>query len=274
MTGSLLRTLLLSIICIFLCVPFSADAQDHGDEDDPLGEALRWERVVSGSDDPETIFRALRSKAICYANASLYADALRTMERVRVYLLDPEEVWEVLVDKAIYAELSGDPGVALGYLEESGKAGSFPGFYSVLLAGAWRFEESLEQALRLASSQEEEEAIRSLFKKAPRRKKENNALAWSFIPPAGQLYLGKPSAGILSLILNAGAAGFTVYELIHGDWVTGLLGGGLLLNETFFKGNIEKNLQSVEAVNKRSIEAFMDSLDSLIQSLDNGVIQI
>ena len=48
----------------------------------------------------------------------------------------------------------------------------------------------------------------------------------------------------------------------------------LLLNETFFKGNIEKNLQSVEAVNKRSIEAFMDSLDSLIQSLDNGVIQI
>ena len=141
------------------------------------------------------------AKAKCYADASLYSEATRTLERVKMYLLDPDEAREVLIMKAIYAKLGGDFGAALGYLEESGDAGSYPELYSVLLAGAWRFDEALEQALNVASSEEEAAAIRDLFRKAPRLRKENTAAAWSFVPPAGQIYLGKPAAGLLSMIL-------------------------------------------------------------------------
>lgn len=264
---------LLFIIFTFLFVQFSASGQEVPDEN-PLEEALRWERVVYRSNDPDTLFRALQAKAICYAEASLYSEALRTMERVKMYLLDPDEAWEVLVMKAFYAKLSGDPGAALGYLEESGDAGSYPELYSVLLAGAWRFDESLEQALSVASTEEEAAAIRELFRKAPRLRKENTAAAWSFLPPGGQIYLGKPAAGLLSMALNAGAAALTAYELIQGDWVTGLLGGGLLLNETFFKGNMVKNVQSVSSVNKLSIEAFTASLDSLLMSMGSSGLKL
>lgn len=268
-----LRTLLSFIICIFLCVQFSANAQDTADFHS-LEEALRWERVVSSSDDPETVFRALMAKANCYADVSLYSEATRTLERVKMYLLDPDEAREVLIMKAIYAKLGGDFGAALGYLEESGDAGSYPELYSVLLAGAWRFDEALEQALNVVSSEEEAAAIRDLFRKTPRLRKENTAAAWSFVPPAGQIYLGKPAAGLLSMILNAGAAALTAYEIIQGDWVTGLLGGGLLLNETFFKGNMEKNIQSVSSVNKLSIEAFTASLDSLLMSMESSGLEL
>ena len=69
------------------------------------------------------------------------------------------------------------------------------------------------------------------------------------------------------MFLNAGAVGFTVMELIGHDWVTGLLGGGLLLNETFLKGNLDKNVREVDAVNKRSVEEFARSLEELLPVL-------
>ena len=63
------------------------------------------------------------------------------------------------------------------------------------------------------------------------------------------------------MLLNACAVGFTVWELMGSNWVTGLLGGGLLLNETFMKGNLERNVSRVDEVNKRNIKDFSRSLE-------------
>ena len=255
-----------SIICIFLCAVFSAKGQEIKGYD-PLERALQWEKEVYGSGDPSSVHSALRSKAACYEEASCFEDALRTLDRIRLYLLSPEEQSEVLLSKARCCINTGDAGAALGYLEESGRADDYPDIYSVLLASSWRFSESREKALEFAGEDEiRREAVVNIFKKAPRPRKEGTATFLSFFPPAGQIYLGEPLRGIGSMLLNAGAAGFTVVELVNGNWITGILGGGVLLNETFFKANLQHNLSRVEEVNGDSVKEFADSLRELLES--------
>ena len=253
------------IIFIFLFVPFSVRGQGSQD-DDPLEQALRWERVVFNSEDPSETHSALIEKAKCYSEAGLPSEALRTLERVRMYLLEPVEASKVLVRKSLYAKEAGDPLAALGYLEESGLSGDYPALYSVLLAQSRRFDEAKVQAMEIADSEADKEAVENLFKKAPSIRKEGTAAVLSFIPPAGQIYVGKPWRGVLAMFLNAGAAGLTIYELISHDWLTGFLGGGLLLNETFFKGNMERNIQETSSFNQHSVEEFASRLESLLSS--------
>ena len=261
-----MRTPLSFIISICLFVPYFAKGQEVPDEN-PLEEALRWERVVFSSDNPGTVNSALIAKAECYSKAKMPDEASKTLESVRMYFLDPEAASSVLLLRSRYSKESGDMGAALGFLEESGQAEDYPELYSVLLAYSWRLDEAKSQAMLSASSDAGRDAVMELFKKAPRQRKENLAAALSFIPPAGQIYLGRPWEGILSMILNAGAAGRTAYELINHDWVSGLLGGGLLLNETFFKANMEKNISSVDEFNRRSINKFALSLEELLETI-------
>ena len=264
MKGWRLRILSFSITCIFLCGAYSADGQDRRDEG-PLERALRWERVVFDADDPSSLHKALIAKAECYAEASCYEDALRTLDRIRLYLLSPEDISEVLLFKARCCKETGDAGAALGYLEESGLAGDYPSLYSVLLASSWRLSESKEWALRSVGGDPalRDEVIK-LFKKAPALKKEGTAAVLSFIPPAGQIYLKEPGRGVASMLLNAGAAAFTIVEILDHSWITGILGGGILLNETFFKDNLSRNLSRLQEVNKKSIEDFSASLEALL----------
>lgn len=248
------------ITCIFLYAAYSANGQAAG-QDGPLEQALRWERVVYASDDSDSVNLALYSKASCYAEASMYDEALRTLERIRMYLLKPDQISEVLLFKSRCSREVGDMGAALGYFEESGRAGDYPGMYSVLLASAGRFAESEEWALKCVSDETERDAVTKLFKKVPATRTEGMAAALSFLPPAGQIYVRKPWEGVGSMLLNACAVGFTVWELMGSNWVTGLLGGGLLLNETFMKGNLERNVSRVDEVNKRNIKDFSRSLE-------------
>ncbi len=49
--------------------------------------------------------------------------------------------------------------------------------------------------------------------------------------------------------------------------MTGLLGGGLLLNETFMKGNMERNVARVAEANDAALGKFTDSLERLLDSI-------
>ena len=253
-----------SIICIFLSATLSVKGQT-ADGCTPLEQALRWERTVYGSDDPETVQAALLGKARCLYMASMPEDALKTLDRIRLYMLDEGTASEVLLLKSECCRATGDRAAELSYLEESGKASEYPERLAVLLAGARRYQEALELSLAcVGDDADRQEAIRTLFKKAPGLKKEGTAAFLSFLPPLGQIYLGKPAEGLKSLALNAGAAGFTAWQLVGKNWVTGILGGGLLLSETFLKDNLDRNVSRVEAFNRESAEAFADSLESLL----------
>lgn len=259
------RTLSYFIIFTFLFAAYSASGQETG-KTDPLEQALRWERAVYESEGSCPVNDVLLSKARCYSDAGLYGEALSTLDRIRLYLLSPAEASEVLYSKALCCMETGDSGAALSYLEESGQASAHPGLYSLLLAGSWRFSESEEWALKCSEDSGYREAVHKLFRKVPGPKKETPAMMLSMIPPAGQLYLGETGRGILSMLLNTGAAAFTALELVDGNWITGILGGGLLLNETYFKANLERNVSRVGEVNKENADGFCRSLAALLDS--------
>ena len=82
-------------------------------------------------------------------------------------------------------------------------------------------------------------------------------MALSFLPPCGHIYNGRPAEGLLSAGLNAAALGFTVANLLGGYWITGLLGGGILLNYTFMGGQ-QRNAALVEMVNNDAALEFGD----------------
>ena len=256
-------------IFIFLSVAYSAKGQEISGGS-PLERALRWERLAYSSDDQAVVDSALLRKALCYGEAALPGEALRTLDRIRLYMLESDKVSEVLLLKSRFSREAGDMGAALGFLEESGCAEEHPGEYAVLLAASRRFPESKEYALACASTAAGKDKVTELFRKAPGLRKESTAAILSFLPPAGQIYLGRPLEGIALMLLNAGAVGFTVMELVGHDWITGLLGGGLLLNETFFKWNMERNISDVEAFNSRSAEEFAQSLDYLLNHSIQG----
>ena len=263
MKPSLRRIRLSCIISIFLCGAFSAEAQTAAGAD-PLEEALRWERIVYTSPEPDEVHAALQAKAACYARAGLYEEAVSTLERIRMYLLDPSRTAGVLADKARYSLAAGDAAAALGYLEESGTTDADPALYAVLLARAGRWTEAQETALRCCTSDTQRKAVGELFAGTPRTRTEGMAAFLSFFPPAGQLYLGKPGEGFLSMGLHAGAAGFTVWQLLGRHWISGFLGGGLLLSETFLERNLARNVEGVEAANAAAAERFAARLEELL----------
>lgn len=218
---------------------------------------------------------ALEEKAALYEAAGQYADALATLERIRLYQLSGEERRSVLLAKARCCYSLEDWASALGYLEESGVAGDLPFWYAVLLAYNGRYAEAETAALRCCSADSasvaegtevaDSVAVRELFRHTPRERKESTAAWLSLLPPLGQLYLGEPGWGALALLSTAGSAAFVLWQCLDGCWVTGLLGGGLLLKETWFDRNLIRNVEAVESANAARRAAFALELQKLLE---------
>ena len=189
-------------------------------------------------------------------------EALATLERIKLYMLDGGQRQEVLRSKAAYALAAGQA-TALSLLEESGTAWDDPAQYAVLLASAGRYDEARTAALRTPGA--DAAAIEKLFRKAPKDKKETTALWLSLIPGLGQCYLGKPGAGLVSVGLTAASAAFLVWQCLDGCWITGLLGGGLLLKEFYFDRNLVRTVESVDSVNRERRERFVTQLQTLLE---------
>ncbi len=223
---------------------------------------LALERTVWSAGSPEEAYAALQEKAACYAQAGMPEEALATLERIKLYMLDDGQRREILRCKAQYAREAGQDATALSLLEESGTAWEDPAGYALLLAGSGRYDEALEAALRCPGT--DESALRKLFSHAPKDKKEKTAMWLSFVPGLGQFYLGKPGEGLLTLALTAGSVAFMAWQCVDGCWITGLLGGGLLLKETYFDRSIVRTVEEVDAVNRRRRETFVGQLDKLL----------
>ena len=252
-----LITIWFCITCIFLCGAFSAKGQQAAAAE----RLLALERIVFESDDPAAVNAALAEKAACYEEAGRYGEALSTLERIRLYQLSGTDRQTILLAKARCCYALGDWAPALGHLEESGQAEDHPALYAVLLAHNGRYGESEQQALQGCS---DAAAVRALFRKAPRERKESTAAWLSFLPPLGQLYLGEPGRGAGMFLLSAGSAAFTVWQCLDGCWVTGLLGGGLLLRETYFDRNLIRNIEAVEDVNAARRAVFAEKLEKAL----------
>ena len=265
------RTLQFFITSIFLFAAFSAEAQERTDW---ALKAAEHERAAFYAEDPREAAEALAEKAYCYRQCGRYEDAVATLGRIGLYLLTPERVGEVLYEKELCSYLAGDCEGAASYMEEAGVSDTPRRLLldALVLGGCARWDESRDKAVKLVDLRyegEEREAalqeIRTLYSKVPELKKESQAALRSFLPPLGLSYTGHLPEGLARMGLDALAAGWIVWQCIGGNWITGILGGGVVLNSAFM-GGLERSVSFVEEYNRDALAGFNAVLRDLLLS--------
>ena len=263
------RTLLSFITSIFLCAAFSSEAQERTDW---ALKAVQYERAAFDAEDPHDAAEALVAKAGCYKQAGRYAEAVTTLGRVSMYMLSPEQREEVLYEKELCSYLAGDFSAAASYMEEAaGEPAPRRLLLDALVLGECaRWDESRSKATQLLLTLydgEEFEAARNeldaLFARIPKLKEEKQAVFRSFLPPLGHLYSGHLYEGLVSAGLNIGAAGWTVWQCASGNWITGLLGGGIAMSYTVM-GGMARSAELAEEYNHDALRGFNDALRALL----------
>ena len=229
--------------------------------------AVELERTVWEGASLEQTNDALIRKAECYAHLGRYADASSTLSRVRLFALEPQERTQVLYGQELYWFMAGDFGQASTLVEEVGdESREALLLHALVLAYAGRYDESEIYAARFVSWDGPCPRLGELLKfyeVHPRPRSASTAMALSFVPPLGHFYNGEYGEGLLSLGLNGAAAAFVVANLLGGYWVTGIVGGGILLDYTFI-GNQERNDALVQRHNAGDPLAFGEGLRRLL----------
>ena len=267
------RTLRFFITSIFLCAAFSAEAQERTDW---ALKAAEHERAAFYAEDPRKAAEALAEKAYCYRQCGRYEDAVATLSRISLYQLGPERVDNVLYEKELCSYLAGDCEGAASYMEEAGASATPRRLLldALVLGGCARWDESQNKAMELVNlrydGEDRETAlqeIRTLYSKAPELKKESQAALRSFLPPLGLSYTGHLSEGLARMGIDALATGWIVWQCIGGNWITGILGGGVALNAAFM-GGLERSVSFVEEYNRDALAGFNSVLRDLLLSHD------
>lgn len=205
------RITLLCLISTFLFAAFDASAAQNVDS--LLFEAARRERIVFEAQSPVEVNEALIEKADLYKKAGLYSEALKTLERVRLYLVKSDLRSEIIIQKSLCAYLDGDYDASISYLEELGVQTEYV---------------------------------------EPKLKKDWVGMALTFLVPAGYIYAGAPGEGAVSTALNAGSVAWIVLNMGAGLPVTALLGGALALSYTFL-GSQERVAELIAIHNSSKI---------------------
>ena len=265
------RTLRFFITSIFLCAAFSSDAQERTDW---ALRAVECEHAAYTAEDPREAAEALVEKAYCYRQCGRFDEAVATLGRVSMFQLAPERRGDVLYEKELCSYLAGDYEGAASYMEEAGGSGDPRRLMldALVLGGCARWDESralAEDLVTLRYDGQEREAaleqLRDLYSRTPKLKKEGQAVLRSFLPPLGHLYTGHLSEGLASMGFNAAAAGWIVWQCLGGNWITGILGGGVALNAAFM-GGMERSVELVDEYNRDAAAGFNALLRDVLLS--------
>lgn len=269
------RTLLFFIISTFLCAAVSTRAQEAAYWE---LKAVEYEHIVFDTDDLMKANEALMEKSFCYKQCGRYADAASTLSRIKMYLLQPEDRADVLYEKELCSYLAGDFDSAAGFIEEADANGVDTSDPDKLMldalvfgeCGRWddsrgRAEQFVKSVYYGADQKSAMVQIDNFFNDLPELKDEKTAMIRAFLPPLGHFYTGNGEEGWLSMAMNAAAAGWCVGNCLAGNWITGILGGGIALNYTFM-GNQERCSYLVGKYNHDVLRAANDSLRKMLLS--------
>ena len=190
-------------------------------------QAVEYERVLfegAGADDANA---ALLARARCLVGLERWADAADALDRLRLYALSEELLPEVTYLKALCRSGEGDAAEAYAVLQE----GESQGFWT--LSGQ------------------------------PRKKSPIVAAFLAMNPPAGHLYVESKKWPLVTLA-SYGSVVFTVWQMIEGNWITAVLGGIVLVDESFVRRNMMAVPAMAEQYNASALEIYVkEQLDML-----------
>ena len=214
------------IILLSLCTAFSGSFS--GWAQSPAMQAVEYERVLfegAGADDANA---ALLARARCLIGLERWADAADALDRLRLYALDASLLPEVTYLKALCRSGAGDAAGAYAVLQE----GESQGFWT--LNGQ------------------------------PRKKSPIVAAFLALNPPAGHLYVESKKWPLVTLA-SYGSVIFTAWQLIEGNWITAVLGGIVLVDESFVRRNMMAVPAMADEYNASALEKYVKEQLDLLQ---------
>lgn len=191
-------------------------------------QAVEYERVLfegAGADDANA---ALLARARCLIGLQRWADAADALDRLRLYALDSGLLPEVTCLKALCRSGSGD----------------YSGAYAVL-------QEGESQGFWTLSSQ-------------PRKKSPVVAAFLALNPPAGHLYVESKKWPLVTLA-SYGSVVFTAWQIIEGNWITAILGGIVLVDESYVRRNMMAVPAMADEYNASALEKYVKEQLDLLQ---------
>ena len=215
------------IISVFLSVAFSARAQS------PALKAVQYERILFDGAGPSEANDALIFRALCLTELGRWADASDALDRLRLYALEPSQMQEANYLKALCKYRLGDYASAATVMAEG-----FPDTPDA---------QKLSTLITAATSW--------------KGKNEVIAMLLGINPPYGHMYT-KSKGGIPITIASSCSAALWVAAAICGDWVTAIVGGGLLLSETWWRGSVQAMPQKAREYNTRELPKYLEELEA------------
>ena len=215
------------IISVFLSVAFSARAQS------PALKAVQFERILFDGAGPSEANDALLSRALCLTGLGRWADASDALDRLRLDALDTSRMQEVNYLKALCKYRLEDYESAATIMAEG-----FP-------------------------DTPEAQKLSTLIIAANSWKGKNEVLAMllGIYPPYGHLYT-HARGGVPIALASSCSAALWVVSAICGDWVTAIVGGGLLLSETWWRGSVQAMPQKAREYNTRELTKYLEELEA------------
>jgi len=215
------------IISVFLSVAFSARAQS------PALKAVLYERILFDGAGPSEANDALLSRALCLTQLGRWADASDALDRLRLYAIEPSQMLEVNYLKALCKYRLGDYSSAATIMAEGFPDTPEAQKLGVLISAATSWK----------------------------GKNELVAMLLGIYPPYGHLYT-HARGGVPIALASSCSAALWVVSAISGDWVTAILGGGLLLSETWWRGSVQAMPQKAREYNARELANYLEKLEA------------
>ena len=214
------------IILLSLCTAFSGSFS--GWAQSRAMQAVEYERALwegVGADDANGL---LLARAQCLIGLERWADAADALDRLRLYALPAERLPEITYLKALCKSGVGDSSAAYAILQE----GQSQGFWT--LTGK------------------------------PSQKSPIVAAFLALNPPSGHLYVGSKKWPLVTLA-SYGSVVFTVWQMIEGNWITAILGGIVLVDESFVRRNMMTVPALAEEYNASALEKYVKEQLDLLQ---------
>ena len=213
--------------------------------------ALEYERVIFGATDPDIINAALFGRVQSFKQMQEFARASGELRRIRLFMLNPEQLVDYFYEKILLYYLAGSFSEARGaigamYFSIPDSALSKNTLmlqvlvYNELQEWDLARQTALRYAHNLPSPQREtmESLIEQLYseRNLPNLRSQRVANVLAFVPGLGHIYAGHWLEGMVSFLLNSAALAFGVHQVLSGYFITGYLVGAGTLSATYFGG--------------------------------------
>jgi TM2 domain-containing membrane protein YozV len=280
------------LICTFLCAIFSGSCQENSSEWIEKADsiyascqfndaAIACEKAIFFGADGTQIGLLRLKKTDCYKQLGNFKKALKELETIFLPAMPDSVQHKVMYQKALCYYLNHQPQEAEAWLQQyNGKSASPEVLMLEILISSdlLQWEKTKLNLLALIERNHSgfrRDSLRQVYnsifdnRRIPTIKKEKTATMWStFLPGAGQFYLGYAGRGTLAFCLTTGSIGLAVFEVLNGMYITGYV-VGLGFFQKFYFGGIEQSRRLTKERNSRKIEKYNASIKKLAFSCIN-----